>query len=343
MIKDSAKNFFETIIVWKLDRFSRNRYDSARYKHLLKKNGVKVVSAKETIAEGSEGILLESLLEGMAEYYSADLAEKVKRGMTENAKKGKWNGGAIPFGYFVNQDQRLQIDPVTAPIVKEIFQMCYDGKTIKEIHHILSERSILHPNGKPLRYNAVRYILTNRTYIDEYHHSGITIENGVPAIISENLFNRVQLEIKKNAHAPARHTADEDYLLTTKLFCGKCGAMMVAQAGTSSKGPVYRYYACVRQKKHQCDKKMVSKNKLEDFIVCKTMEFLQDDEMIEKLSELLVKLQNSESTLLPRLEEQLSEKEKEIENIVNAVQKGYAAVQFPQDRHFQARRKAEDY
>ena len=118
---------------------------------------------------------------------------------------------------------------------------------------------------------------------------------------------------------------------------------MVAQAGTSSKGPVYRYYACVRQKKHQCDKKMVSKNKLEDFIVCKTMEFLQDDEMIEKLSELLVKLQNSESTLLPRLEEQLSEKEKEIENIVNAVQKGYAAVQFPQDRHFQARRKAEDY
>jgi len=97
---------------------------------------------------------------------------------------------------------------------------------------------------------------------DSSTNSGIKIENGVPAIISEKLFNAVQIEIAKNAHAPARHTADEDYLLTTKLFCGKCGAMMVAQAGTSSKGPIYRYYACVRQKKHLCDKKMVSKTKL---------------------------------------------------------------------------------
>ena len=156
------------------------------------------------------------------------------------------------------------------------------------------------------------------------NHSGIKIENGVPAIVSEDLFNAVQIEIAKNAHAPARHTADEDYLLTTKLFCGKCGAMMVAQAGTSSKGPIYRYYACVRQKKHLCDKKMVSKTKLEDFIVHKTMEFLNNEDVIERLSELLFKLQYSESTMLPHLEEQLSNKEKEIENIVSAVQKGYA-------------------
>ena len=324
MIKDSSKRLFDVIIVWKLDRFARNRYDSAHYKALLKKNNVKVLSAKETISENSEGILLESVLEGMAEYYSADLSEKVKRGMTENAKKGLWNGGAIPFGYVISKEQRLAIDPVTAPIVQEIFKMCYDGKTIKEIHNILNARNILHRNGKPLRYNAVRYILTNRTYIGEYNHSGIKLENGVPAIISEELFNSVQTEIAKNAHAPARHTADEDYLLTTKLFCGKCGAMMVAQAGTSSKGPVYRYYACVRQKKHLCDKKMVNKNKLEDFIVHKTMKFLKDDAVIEKLAELLFNLQYSESTLLPRLEEQLTSKEKEIENIVNAVQKGYA-------------------
>ena len=324
MIKDSSRRLFDLIIVWKLDRFARNRYDSAHYKALLKKNGVKVVSAKETIAEGSEGILLESVLEGMAEYYSADLSEKVKRGMTENALKGLWNGGGIPFGYVVNKEQKLEIDPVTAPIVEEIFKMCYDGKTIKGIYNNLKERDVLRPNGKPLRYNAVRYILTNRTYIGEYNHSGIKIENGVPAIISEKLFNAVQIEIAKNAHAPARHTADEDYLLTTKLFCGKCGAMMVAQAGTSSKGPVYRYYACVRQKKHLCDKKMVSKTKLEDFIVHKTMEFLQDNDVIERISELLFKLQYSESTMLPHLEQQLAEKEKEIENIVNAVQKGYA-------------------
>ena len=101
--------------------------------------------------------------------------------------------------------------------------------------------------------------------------------------------------------------------------------MMVAQTGTSgTKGIVYRYYACVRQKKHQCEKKPVSKTKLEDFIVYKTMEFLKDDGIIERLSAKLYELQYTESTVLPKLQEQLKQKEKEIENIVNAVQKGYA-------------------
>ena len=100
---------------------------------------------------------------------------------------------------------------------------------------------------------------------------------------------------------------------------------MVAQTGTSgTKGIVYRYYACVRQKKHQCEKKPVSKTKLEDFIVYKTMEFLKDDGVIERLSAKLYELQYTESTVLPKLQEQLKQKEKEIENIVNAVQKGYA-------------------
>lgn len=324
MIKDSSKRQFDIILVWKLDRFARNRYDSAHYKNILKKNGVRVVSAKETIAEGSEGILLESVLEGMAEYYSAELSEKVLRGMKENALKCKMNGGHVPFGYIV-ENQKLAIDPIAAPIVKEIFEMCSDGKTAKEIYNILKERQILKRNGKPIQYNAVLYMLSNRTYVGDYKFRDIVIPNGVPAIVSEELFERVQAELAKTSKAPARHSADEDYLLTTKLFCGKCGAMMVAQAGTSgTKGVVYRYYACVRQKKHICDKKMIAKNKLEDFIVFKTMEFLKDNVQVEKLSELLYNLQFTESTMIPQLEQELKTKEKEIENIVNAVQKGYA-------------------
>lgn len=210
---------------------------------------MRVISAKETISEGAEGILLESLLEGYAEYYSVELAEKVKRGLTENALKGVWNGGTVPFGYVVNREtQKLEIDPLAADIVREIFDMAYDGKTIKEIFRHLEKKNITRSNGKPLRYNAVRYILSNRTYIGEYNHSGVLIEDGVPAIIDKDRFERVQGELKKNSKAPARHTADDDYLLTTKLFCGKCGAMMVAQAGTSHTGKVHRYYACVVRK-----------------------------------------------------------------------------------------------
>ncbi len=133
MIKDSAKRKFDIIIVWKLDRFARNRYDSARYKNTLKKNNVRVVSATENISGGSEGILLESVLEGMAEYYSAELAEKVTRGLTENALKCKFNGGTVPIGYVINKEQMFEIDPVKAPWVLEAFKWYNNGKTIKEI------------------------------------------------------------------------------------------------------------------------------------------------------------------------------------------------------------------
>ena len=98
MIKDSAAKKFDIVIVWKLDRFARNRFDSAHYKSVLRKNGVKVVSATEAISEGAEGILLESMLEGMVKYYSAELSEKVVRGLTENALKCKYNGGTLPIG-----------------------------------------------------------------------------------------------------------------------------------------------------------------------------------------------------------------------------------------------------
>ena len=121
MIKDGNKKLFDMIIVWKLDRFAQNRYDSARYKAQLKRNGIKVVSATEVISDGAEGIILESMLEGMAEYYSAELAQKINRGLTENALKGRNNGGEIPLGYQLTEDQHLRINPLTAPVVREIF------------------------------------------------------------------------------------------------------------------------------------------------------------------------------------------------------------------------------
>lgn len=119
MIKDSGKQLFDAIIVWKLDRFARNRYDSAHYKAQLRKNGVKVVSATEVISEGAEGIILESVLEGFAEYYSAELSEKVIRGMKENALKCQWNGSPVPVGYTIDETKKYQLNLLTAPFVKD--------------------------------------------------------------------------------------------------------------------------------------------------------------------------------------------------------------------------------
>jgi len=109
LIKDSAKTLFDVVIVWKLDRFARNRYDSSHYKRILRKNGIKVISATEPISEDSTGILLESLLDGYAEFFSAELSEKVKRGMNENALKCKWNGGGIPIGYALTRTSAFKL------------------------------------------------------------------------------------------------------------------------------------------------------------------------------------------------------------------------------------------
>ena len=97
MIKDSEKRLFDIVLVWKLDRFARNRYDSAHYEYQLERNHVKLVSATEPISDSPAGIMVKSMLTGMAEYYSAELSEKVVRGMTENVLKGKYNGGTIPI------------------------------------------------------------------------------------------------------------------------------------------------------------------------------------------------------------------------------------------------------
>ena len=133
MISDSKKKMFDVVLVWKYDRFARNRLDSLMYKQLLQRNNIKLISVTEPIMNSSVGIIVESMIDSYNEYYSAELAEKVTRGMTENALKGKYNGGTLPIGYIIDEDKYFQIDPLTAPIVLEAFQKYDEGMTMKEI------------------------------------------------------------------------------------------------------------------------------------------------------------------------------------------------------------------
>ena len=323
MIKDSGRNLFDAIIVWKLDRFARNRYDSAYYKSVLRKNGVKVISATETISQGSEGILLESMLEGMAEYYSAELAEKVVRGMTENALKCKFNGGTLPVGYTIDSEQHFQIDPLVAPAVLDAFTQYADGATMKEVTDRLNFKGIRTKMNKPMSINSVTRMLKNRRYIGEYRYRDVFEPNGVPAIVPMELFERVQEKMQKNKKAPARHKAEDDYLLTTKLFCGKCKSFLVGESGTSHTAFVHRYYKCVGAKYHRgCDKKTVKKEWIENLVVEHTMKMIMDDNVIEAIANMVVELQGRENTTLPLLKQQLSETERGIENMLNAIQQG---------------------
>lgn len=324
MIKDSSKKLFDMIIVWKLDRFARNRYDSARYKAQLKKNGIKVVSATESISDGADGILLESMLEGMAEYYSADLSEKVIRGMTENALKCKFNGGTLTLGYKIDEEQYFQIDEATAPFVTEAFKRYDDGSTMTEIRDWLNEQGVKNTRGKPMNYNSVQHLLSNRRYIGEYVYREIVTPDGIPAIIPQDLFDRVQEKLAKNKKAPARHKAEDDYLLTTKLFCGYCGAYLCGESGTSRSGAVHHYYKCVSVKKRRkvCHKKSARKEWIEDLVVNETMKMVMDDNAIEAIVAMLMDLQDRDNINLPMYEQQLRETESGIRNILNAIQEG---------------------
>ncbi len=322
MIKDSAKKPFDVILVWKLDRFARNRYDSAHYKSVLRKNGVKVVSVTESISEGAEGILLESLLEGMAKYYSAELSEKVVRGLTENALKCLYNGGTLPIGYVVDANQQYQIDPVAAPAVLEAFQLYASGTSMQKLADRFNLAGIRTKRGGKLDTDNITRMLHNRKYIGEYRYRDIVVPNGIPAIVSEELFNRVQERMAANKKAPAKHKAEDEYLLTTKLYCGKCKCFMVGESGTGKSGLVHRYYKCVGVKHHKgCDKKSVKKEWIENIILDQIQKIIFDDELLEYLADMAFERQGT-NTMLPILRQQYAETERAINNFLNAIQQG---------------------
>ena len=323
MIKDSEKRLFDIVLVWKLDRFARNRYDSAHYEYQLERNHVKLVSATEPISDSPAGIMVKSMLTGMAEYYSAELSEKVVRGMTENVLKGKYNGGTIPIGFKVDEEKFFQIDPLKAPFVVEAFQRYNDGATMKELMNWLNDSGVTTNRNQKFTYNSVQKLLTNKRYIGENHFKDIVMPDSIPAIVDKDLFEEVQLKIKKNSRAPARHKAEDDYLLTTKLFCGMCGAMMFGECGTGRNKIVHHYYKCATAKRFKtCKKKIVRKEWLEDLVIAETMKLIQDDAVIDAIVAEVMELQDQENTTLPLLEKQMREVENGIENMLNAIQAG---------------------
>ena len=188
----------------------------------------------------------------------------------------------------------------------------------------LNERGLRSQVNRPMRIDVVTRLLHNRRYIGEYRYRDIVKEDAIPAIVPKDLFDRVQERLAKNKKALARKKArDEEYLLTTKLFCGKCGASMIGESGTSHTGTVHRYYKCATAKKRKgCDKKSVKKEWIEELVVRETMRMVYDDTVMEALADKLVDFQRRENTDIPLLKKQLAETAQGIENLLNAIQQG---------------------
>lgn len=319
MIEDSKKRNFQRVIVWKLDRFARNRYDSAIYKAKLKKHDVRVISATENIGDNPDGILLEGILESMAEHYSANLSVNVKRGLRESVIKGTYTGGIPPIGYRV-VDKKLVIDEEKAPIIKFAFEQYAKGVPKRQIIDELNAKGVRNYYGRPLTLSCFQHALHNKKYIGKYIFNGQEVTGGCPAIIDEDTFDKVQDRLTKVKHAPAATKARQEYLLQGKAFCGMCGARMVGDGGTSKSGKVHYYYACGEKKKaHTCQKRNEKKDFLEWYVVEQTVEYVLTPERLDYIAERVVQEYEKDfnDSNVRTLERRIAKLEKDINKAVD--------------------------
>ncbi|MBP9988604.1 MAG: recombinase family protein [Ruminococcus sp.] len=323
MLSDSEKHTFEAVLVYQLDRFARNRYDSAINKARLKKNGVRVISAKENITDDASGILVEGVLESMAEYYSAELSQKIHRGMNINAEKCLSNGSNPGLGFKVNPDRTFRVDEDEAKIVNEVFERYASGETVADIIRDLNTRKIMTSLGHEFNKNSLHRMLRNKRYIGTYLYKGCETPNGMPRIVEDDLFNRVQTILDKNKAAPGRTRGKGEYLLTTKLFCGYCKEMMIGYGGTGKVGKPYHYYACKKAKKKLCNKRIVNKELIEDSVISQCLKYLNDDDISFIAKQVASECANSTDTLsVKNLRTAIKQADDAIENLWRGIEQG---------------------
>lgn len=322
MLRDSQKKLWDYVLVYKLDRFSRNKYETAIHKKTLRDNGIRLLSATENIPESPEGIILESLLEGMAEYYSAELAQKVSRGMHESKVKGNFCGGVVLYGYRV-ENKKVFIHETEAPIVQRIFTQYASGRTITQIADELNAQGI-RCHDRPFRFNSIYRILRNERYTGVFHAGGEVFTNTYAPIIDTDLYTQVNTLINNNRRG--RTAEDCDYLLRGKVRCGYCGSPINGESGTSKSGKVCHYYKChARKKTKKCHKKTVRKEHLEDLVLSVIEQLFSDKHLQAMYADRIVESYEEErrkSTVLNRLNEDLNGVNAAIDNLLKALEAG---------------------
>lgn len=328
MLSDTDKHQFDVIITWKVDRIGRNREDIAFNKHRCKRNGVRIEYVAENLPDSAESVILESVLEGMAEYYSLQLSTNIRRGMLESARKLQNIGGNVPLGYSVNREtKKLVINPDTAPVVRQIFERYAEGQTVTEIITWLNETGIRTSRKAKFTQNSLSKLLHNERYYGVYLYKDIVrVENGVPAIIDKDLFDRVQELMKVNRRAPSHTWTHQEYILTGKLFCGKCGSPMVGESGISKTGAKHGYYNCVaHRKKKSCDKRPVRQDWIEKAVVNATRDLLMDEELLDFIADKTYAYYlavNGDDQQKEMLEKELDNVNTSLDRLVSAVEAG---------------------
>lgn len=325
MMHDAELHRFDTLIAWKNDRISRNRRDALNYKDQLRRCGVQIRYAEMDIPRGPEGILMESVMDGLAEYYSAELAQKIRRGMTESAHKCYALGSTPPFGLMV-QDHKYVPDPATAPYVRWIFEQYASGTLITEICGTLNAKGVRTARGHEFNKNSLRVLLRNEKYIGVYEAKGIRTEDAIPPIIPRDLFYAVQQRIPQNAHSGHKLNGPRSFPLSGIAYCAICGAPLIGICGTGKSGAVHTYYACTAHKhKRTCAKKNIRQASLEKQVYTATLDYVLQPSVIRPIAkqvEALSAADNANQEEMLAVQSQLKDTTRRINNILTAMEEG---------------------
>lgn len=331
MLRDSNKKQWDYVLVYKLDRFSRDKYETTMHKHTLKTNGIKLISAMENIPDTPEGIILESLLEGMNQYYSAELSQKVLRGLKESYIKGLYTGGCQIYGYDIINKKNI-INENEAEIVREIFSKYARGITGVAIAEDLAKRGIRNKSGFLFKKGAIYRMIENPKYAGKTIHRGEVYTNIYPAIIDEDTWQKVQNIRNSNKHSPGRKKEIYDFILSGKLICGYCKEKMVGNSGTSKLKNIYYYYECLsRKRRHKdCLFKPIKKQVLEDFVINTIQRLLYNEDTLSRIVACILNKHDqlcAKESCIKLLEAKKNNLVKASNNLISALEQGIITEQ----------------
>lgn len=329
MLSDAEKtDAWEIVLVYALDRFGRDSIEISVNKYKLKKAHKILLSATQRTSvnidgtKNLDGILLENVYIGLAEYYSAELSQKVKRGLHENRMKGLCTSGTPPYGYKII-DKKAVICEEEANVIRYIFTEYYNGKVVPDIISDLTEQGIFY-KGRPFQNTSVYYMLKQEKYIGIARYSDGVYYNIFPPIIDKQIFDDIQIMLENNKKGS--RSTDGNFLLRGKLICGYCGRNLQGESGTSRCGKICYYYTCRGRKSiKDCEKKRVKKNDIEDLIAKVTINLFSDKKTLNKIADKILSVHEKrleENYVIKQLKNEESETQKQINNVMKAIEAG---------------------
>ena len=325
MMRDAAKGKFKYVIAWKSNRMGRNMLEALMNEARLQELGVRVLYVEEDFDDTAAGRFAARSMMNVNQFYSENMAEDIKRGLYDNAANCMVTNGGLPFGFKKGEDLRYALDTPKDAIVREIYGRVACGEPFVDIANDLNYRGIKTARGNMWGRNSFHVLLTNERYRGVYIYGDVRVEGGVPRIVSDELFYKVQEVLKTKKNPQGRHRTNGDYLLTGKLFCGKCKSPMVGISGTSKTGTLHYYYTCQKKRLEKaCDKSNIRREDIERTVAQAIRDYALQDDVIEWIADSTVAYnkRQEESTHASILEDELTENKRAIKNIMAAIEQG---------------------